>query len=98
MKFMLDYYFIHLVDYTCVRQFKITGEAVMKTNGAQDQDFRHPGTAEVEHNMERSKQLRSEVLGKGISRFVGYIRSFDAKDRQVRETRRSQEAALTALL
>lgn len=70
----------------------------MKTNGGQNQDFRQPGAAEVERGMERGKQLRSEVLGEGISRFVGYIRSFDAKDRQVQETRRSQEAALTALL
>lgn len=70
----------------------------MKTNSGQDQAFQHPGEAEIERGMERSRQLRSEVLGEGLSRFVGYIRSFDAKDGQARETRRSQEAALTALL
>ena len=70
----------------------------MKTSGGQDQAFQHPGEAEIERSMERGRQLRSEVLGEGLSRFVGYIRSFDAKDAEVRETQRSQEAALTALL
>ncbi len=65
----------------------------MKTKSSQDQALRHPGDAES-----GKEQDHSEALGEGIARFVGYIRSFDAEDRQAQETQRSQQVALTALI
>ncbi|MDJ0943463.1 MAG: hypothetical protein QNJ30_08360 [Kiloniellales bacterium] len=54
----------------------------MTADRQQDDAFRHPGDAALRRKMDRSRQLRSEALGRGASVFVGYIRSQAKRETQ----------------
>ena len=47
----------------------------MSSGKQRDSVFQHPGEAALRDKIDRSRQLRSDTLGRGATVFVGYIRS-----------------------